>query len=207
MSTVTTKKAPTQGSARGSARIERAVHDRRLLVATADAMYNSKGIQFVAMDDLREATGLSLRAIYNLFPSKTTLILAVLDHRHHTFTEGFTSRLRNEPDPQQKLLAVYDYLAGWFDEGSFRGCGFINAFAEFGATEPSIAARVRSHKDSFQRVVARLVDEAGANPALAPQLAILAEGAQTTAAIAGNSDSAAHARAAAVVLIAAAVQR
>jgi hypothetical protein len=45
------------------------------------------------------------------------------------------------------------------------------------------------------------VAEAGGPPALAAQLAILAEGAQTTAAIAGTPEAAAQARAAAATLI------
>jgi hypothetical protein len=49
--------------------------------------------------------------------------------------------------------------------------------------------------------VARLVAEAGGPESLAPQLAILAEGAQTTAAIAGTKEAAGHARRAAETLI------
>ena len=43
--------------------------------------------------------------------------------------------------------------------------------------------------------------EAGVDVSLAPQLAILAEGAQTTAAIEGSPDAAGHARRAAETLI------
>jgi hypothetical protein len=64
-----------------------------------------------------------------------------------------------------------------------------------------VAEVVREHKRGFQRFVDQLVAEAGGPPPLGPQLAILAEGAQTTAAIAGAPDAAAHARAAAQTLI------
>lgn len=49
--------------------------------------------------------------------------------------------------------------------------------------------------------MAGLVDEAGGAPELAARLAILAEGAQTTAAITGTSAATATARRAAEVLI------
>lgn len=183
----------------------RALSAREQMIATADALYNSRGIQLVGMDDLRQATGLSLRAMYKMFPSKTALVLEVLDNRHRLWTDGLAARVQLESDPQHKLLAVYDYLAGWFADDTFRGCGFINAFAELGAVEPDIAARVRTHKESFQLYVAHLAQEAHARPDLAPQLAILAEGAQTTAAIAGTTDAAIHARQAAETLIAVAL--
>ena len=157
------------------------------------------------MDELRQATGLSLRAIYGMFASKHDLVLEVLDYRQQLWSEGLAHQVRHETHPQQKLLAVYDYLAGWFADDTFRGCGFINAFAELGAVEPEVAARVRLHKESFQMYVARLVQETQAHPDLAPQLAILAEGAQTTAAISGTIDAAIHARRAAEILITAAL--
>ncbi|MET1035364.1 MAG: hypothetical protein ABWX68_09030 [Arthrobacter sp.] len=47
--------------------------------------------------------------------------------------------------------------------------------------------------------------DAGGPAWLAPQLALLAEGAQTTAAISGTADAAGEARAAAEILVAAAL--
>src|SRR5690606_41699010 len=102
---------------------------------------------------------------------------------------------------RERLLAVYDFLAEWFTERDFRGCGFINAFGELGAASQRVAEAVREHKASFQRHVDRLVAEAGGPASLGPQLAILAEGAQTTAAISGNAEAAESAREAARTLI------
>jgi hypothetical protein len=64
-----------------------------------------------------------------------------------------------------------------------------------------VAAYAREHKRAFQAQLAGLVAGAGADPSLAPQLAILAEGAQTTAAIEGSPEAALHARRAAETLI------
>ena len=64
---------------------------------------------------------------------------------------------------------------------------------------------MRAHKAEFQARVAELVAEVGAPASLAAQLAILAEGAQVTAAIAGTSEAAVQARQAAAVLVDAAL--
>lgn len=105
---------------------------------------------------------------------------------------------------------MYDFLESWFGDETFRGCGFINAFGELGATSPAIAEIARDHKDSFQRFIADIAAHAVADAdraeELAAQLALLAEGAQTTAAIAGTADAAVHARRAAAVLIDAATR-
>ncbi len=174
---------------------------RRHVVETADDLYYARGIQAVGMDELRRASGLSLKRLYTLFPSKEQIVLAVLENRHELWTAGVTAKVGAAGSPTERLLAIYDYLADWFADDSFRGCGFINAFGELGAVSPAVADLAREHKADFQRYVAELVQAAGAPAELAPQLAILAEGAQTTAAIAGNADAAAHARRAAETLI------
>ena len=177
-------------------------HDQ--VVDAADALFYARGIRAVGMDDVRNAAGVSLKRLYALFPGKESLVLAVLRKRHAMWTEGLTAAVDMTEDPREKLLAVYDYLADWFAEDTFRGCGFINAFGELGPTSPEVAAYAREHKQSFQEQLAGLVAGAGFDPALAPQLAILAEGAQTTAAIEGSAEAAGHARRAAETLIAAA---
>jgi AcrR family transcriptional regulator len=183
---------------------EEATDPRQQVVDAADALFYARGIRAVGMDDVRSAAGVSLKRMYALFPGKESLVLAVLRKRHAMWTEGLTAAVDATEDPREKLLAVYDYLAEWFAEDSFRGCGFINAFGELGPTSPDVAAYAREHKRSFQEQLAGLVAGAGFDPALAPQLAILAEGAQTTAAIEGSSEAAMHARRAAETLIAAA---
>lgn len=178
---------------------------RDRVVAAADALFYARGIQSVGMDDVRTAAGVSLKRLYAEFPGKEALVLAVLDARHGIWEAGLSGALSGVDDPRRRLLAIFDFLAEWFTDDTFRGCGFINAFGELGATSPAVADAVRVHKQSFQDHVARLTADAGGDQALAAQLALLAEGAQTTAAIAGRADAARQARAAAEVLIDAAL--
>jgi len=178
---------------------------REQIVAAADRLFYTRGIQAVGMDAVRTEAGISLKRLYSLFPSKDALLIAVLHHRTAEWDDGLASTAAGATTPREKLLAVYDFLNGWFRTDDFRGCAFINSFGELGAISPDVADVARVQKATFQHYVADLVDEIGGPPALAAQLAILAEGAQTTAAISGTPDAAAHARAAALVLIDAAV--
>ncbi|NYG98536.1 TetR/AcrR family transcriptional regulator [Schumannella luteola] len=180
---------------------------REHVVEVADALYYARGVQAVGMDDLRSASGLSLRRLYGLFPSKESIVLEVLRRRHELWTSTLAAAVSAvaAEGPRAQLLATYDYLAVWFDDDDFRGCGFINTFGELGAASPAVAAAAREHKASFQAYMASLVDAAGGSADLAAQLAILAEGAQTTAAIAGTGEAAGQARRAAATLIDAAL--
>ncbi|MGM7667715.1 TetR/AcrR family transcriptional regulator [Microbacterium sp. A93] len=179
---------------------------RERILDAAEGLYYAKGYAAVGMDELRTAAGVSLKRVYTLFPSKNDIIIAVLARKHEEWESLLTGAVAVAgDDPRARLLAVYDFLEGWFCTDDFRGCAFINAFGELGGTTPEIAQIVREHKASFQQYMAGLVAEIGAPDALAAQLSILAEGAQSTAAISSDPRVAAQARGAAEVLIAAAM--
>lgn len=179
---------------------------RERILDAAEELYYAKGYAAVGMDELRTAAGVSLKRVYALFPSKNEIIKAVLARKHDEWESMLTSAVGAAgDDPRARLLAVYDFLQSWFGTDDFRGCAFINAFGELGGTTPEVAQIVREHKASFQAYMAELVSETGASEILAAQLSILAEGAQSTAAISADPQVAAQARGAAEVLIAAAV--
>jgi AcrR family transcriptional regulator len=176
---------------------DEAARDR--VLDAASRLFYARGIQAVGMDALRAEAGVSLKRLYHLFPAKEAIVEQVLRRGHSTWVEWLSSTTADTP--RDRLLAIYDVLARWFEQDDFRGCIFINSFGELGATEPRIADIVRAHKAWFQETVAGLVADAGAPSSLAHQLAILAEGAQTTAAISGSNESAKYARDAAETLI------
>lgn len=179
---------------------------RERILSAAEELYYRKGYAAVGMDELRAAAGVSLRRLYALFPAKTDIVTAVLARTHREWESGLSGAVAEAgADPRTRLLAVYGYLEDWFCTDDFRGCAFINAFGELGGTNPEVAQIVRSHKLSFQQYMAGLVAEAGAPVTLAAQLSILAEGAQSTAAISADPQVAVQAREAAEVLIDAAI--
>lgn len=179
---------------------------RERILAAAEDLYYRKGYAAVGIDELRQAAGVSLRRLYAIFPAKDDIIAAVLARKHREWETSLSGAVEDAgDDPRTRLLAVYDYLQDWFCADGFRGCVFINAFGELGGTHPAVAEIVRAHKASFQEYMAGLVASTGASPLLAAQLSILAEGAQSTAAISADPQVAVQARGAAEVLIDAAV--
>ncbi|GAA2074825.1 TetR/AcrR family transcriptional regulator [Pseudolysinimonas kribbensis] len=174
-------------------------HNR--IVDAAARLFYERGIHAVGMDAIRTEAGVSLKRLYGEFASKDELIAEVLRRRTEIWDAGIAAAAASAATPRERLLAIYDFLDGWFRTDDFRGCGFINAFGELGAGSPAVAEIARAQKERFQRYVGRLVRELGAPEQLGDQLALLAEGAQTTAAISGRPDAASHARAAAVTLI------
>lgn len=174
---------------------------RSSIIEAADGLYYAQGFRAVGMDALRQHTGFSLKRLYTLFPSKESIVLAVLDYRHHMLTEDITAAVGAVSTPRARLLAIYDYLAGWFRSETFRGCVFINAFGELATESPAVAVKAAEHKIDFRHYMEQLARDAGFSEKLGDQLMLLAEGAQTTAAITGDSSMALKARSAAEALM------
>lgn len=177
---------------------------RALVLDAADDAFYRHGFHAVSMATIRDASGISLKRLYGLFPSKDALAATVLERRHEAWTADVQAAVDAVAVAADRPLAIYDFLEDWFATDSFRGCAFVNAFAELGTQAPWVAQLAREHKLRFQRLIARLVADAGLPEDLGPQLMLLAEGAQTLAAITREPETATHARAAAERLIRAA---
>jgi AcrR family transcriptional regulator len=174
---------------------------RDLAVGTADRLIYERGIRSVGMDDIRDASGLSLKRLYRLFPAKEHLAEAALRHRDAAFAASLTARVEAVADPRERLLAVFDHLQAWFDEPDFRGCPFVNAWGEAGASGV-VADAVAAQKGELRAYLGRLVAAVdGLAPAVAGQLFILANGAMVAAATLDWPGAAAEARAAAAILV------
>ncbi|TDS86872.1 TetR/AcrR family transcriptional regulator [Nesterenkonia aurantiaca] len=174
---------------------------RQRIIEAADELYYAHGFRAVGMDALRQHARVSLKRLYTVFPSKESIVLAVLDYRHTMWADEIAAAVAQEGTPRARLLAIYDYLAGWFLSDSFRGCVFINAFGELATESPAVAIKAADHKREFRRFMEQLATEAGFSEELGDQLMLLAEGAQTTAAITGDSAMALKARRAAESLL------
>ncbi|MFJ8473464.1 TetR/AcrR family transcriptional regulator [Kitasatospora sp. NPDC094011] len=175
---------------------------RTRILDAAEELFYGQGVQAVGMDAVRAASGLTLRRVYQHFPSKNELVEAYLLRRDARWRASLAVHVaRAGGTPRDQLLSVFDWLGRWFAEPGFRGCAFVNSFGELGATSPAVAAAARHHKEEFAGFLAGLVEAVGAPPATALQLALLAEGAITVAAVHGDPSAAADARAAAGVLL------
>jgi AcrR family transcriptional regulator len=174
---------------------------REQALDAAEELFYGRGIQAVGMDAIRGASGVSLKRLYQLFPAKDQLIEAYLKRRDLRWRERLAAHVERREDPEERILAVFDWLRLWFGEPDFRGCAWINAYGELGAASPRVAAQVRAHKQAFRGYLADLVTDAELPAALAGQLFLLAEGAMVTAGITENADPAEQARQAAQLLL------
>ncbi|WP_128435791.1 TetR/AcrR family transcriptional regulator [Streptomyces cyaneus] len=176
---------------------------REQALDAAEKLFYGRGIQSVGMDDIRGASGVSLKRLYQLFPAKEQLVEAYLERRDVRWRGQLAAHVERQADPERRILTVFDWLEEWFGETDFRGCAWINSYGELGARSERVADQVRAHKRAFHDYLASLVAGAGLPETLTGQLFLLAEGAMVTAGITGSTRPAAQAREAVRSLLAA----
>ncbi|MFI0906636.1 TetR/AcrR family transcriptional regulator [Streptomyces sioyaensis] len=181
-------------------------HDeaRTRILDAAEKLFYERGVQSVGMDELRAAAGVSLKRLYQCFPAKHDLVEASLRRRDTRWRTALAAYVTDHADtPGARPLAVFDWLHDWFSAPDFRGCAFINSFGELGATSDGVARVAREHKSALLSYLTDLARDAEVTePAsVGRQLALLVDGAITTAAITGAPSAARQARTAAATLL------
>jgi AcrR family transcriptional regulator len=164
---------------------------REAVLDAAEQLFYTRGVQAVGMAEIRTAAGVSLKRLYQLFPSKDELLLAFLDRRDIAWRGRLAAYVADRGD---EPLAVFDWLMLWVREPGFRGCAWINVFGELGAVSPAVLDRVRAHKAAFRAYLKDLSPDGD-------HLMLIFEGATVTAAIMGNTEPAVLARTAAARLL------
>jgi AcrR family transcriptional regulator len=180
---------------------------RELLLETAWTLFCQNGYRAVGIDTVLAKAGVAKMTLYNHFASKEDLIAAAMAKKGAEILAAIDGIVAAAgKNPERRLLAVFDWLAGWFDSKDFTGCAFIKAVGEYTAAgdKPRQAAAV--YKQGLQDRLQVLAAEAGLkSPALlARQLMFIIDGATVHADMKASAACAPEARAAAKALIEAA---
>jgi AcrR family transcriptional regulator len=135
---------------------------RDRILDTAKRLFYRDGLRATGIDRIVAESGVAKMSLYRHFPSKDDLIAAFLDWRHDHWTAWFTAAVDTRIARGEGLAAVADVLGEWFAQEDFRGCAFINAVAETGATDdPRHREQAVRHKRDLERYLAGLATRLG----------------------------------------------
>ena len=129
---------------------------RQQLLAAAQAVFVANGYHAAAMDDIAERAGVSKPVLYQHFPGKLELYLALLDTQADALRDAVLAALASSPDNRERIHGV---LSAYFD--------FVDRDAEHGAfrlifetdlvNEPAVRDRVESVTEKTMTAVADTV--------------------------------------------------
>jgi AcrR family transcriptional regulator len=169
----------------------------RILDAASDLFY-ARGIRAVGVDLIALEAGTTKKTLYDRFGSKDGLVARYLARRAARWQRLVLEHVTGEPGPRARLGAVFDALERWH-AGQTRGCAFVNAYAELGATDEKTLEVVRAEKCWMRHLFVALAADAGAlePDATGATLHLLYEGALVLATAGGITTAVADARTAA----------
>ena len=156
------------------------------ILAVADQLFYEQGIGATGVNQLIDEASVAKASFYRHFPGKEDLVVAYLRHRLNAFAEGIERRVEAAKTPQDRVLALFDFIGDWLRETEYRGCAFQNAAAEFPESDSSPRRLVNEAKKSQQKMITELCQEAGL-PSAGDEIFLLIEGAISQAAITQDS--------------------
>jgi TetR/AcrR family transcriptional regulator, transcriptional repressor for nem operon len=137
------------------------------------ALFWNQGFQATSLAGLLAAMGISRSSFYAAFGDKRGLFVECLDLFARR-TMDLLARLRAEMSPVDALQAFFerDFAGARGARGQW-GCMLVSTVLEMAGVDDGLAAHASCHLDSVQRLFRTLIQDAGAAPALAEDLAAL----------------------------------
>ena len=164
---------------------------QRSVLRAADELFYAHGISGVVMSDIRDASGVSMRRLYALYPSKNELVAAWLTDRHDTWMAWFASSVeRHVSGGADPVLATFDAIAEWVTSPGYRGCAFINSLAETSDIDDTHRTIIAAHKRDLVEHLAQLAarDHSNAPSWLPAALAVIVDGAIVQCTVFASTD-------------------
>jgi TetR/AcrR family transcriptional regulator, transcriptional repressor for nem operon len=150
--------------------------DRSKAVNRALALFWRKGYQATTLADLLAAMGIGRSSFYAAFTDKRSLFVACLD-LFSTRTLDLLQRTRGEMPPVDALQRFFERnFVGAGGVGAVRshwGCMLVNTVLEMADVDSELAVRASAHLGEMQRVFQACLQDAGAKPARAEELAAM----------------------------------
>nr|WP_019545159.1 TetR/AcrR family transcriptional regulator [Streptomyces sulphureus] len=129
---------------------------RTQLLGAAQEVFVAHGYHAAAMDDIAERAGVSKPVLYQHFPGKLDLYLALLDQHCESLLNAVRTALASTSDNKQRVLATMDaYFAYVEDEGG----AFRLVFESDLTNEPAVRERVDKVSEDCAKAVSEVIGE------------------------------------------------
>ena len=124
------------------ARLPRSARRKQLLQA-AQEVFVANGYHAAAMDDIAERAGVSKPVLYQHFPGKLELYLALLDTQAEALNDGVLAALEGTSDNRDRIHRVLSAYFGFVDRDDHDGA-FRLIFESDLVNDPEVRSRVES---------------------------------------------------------------
>ncbi|MFD5320511.1 TetR/AcrR family transcriptional regulator [Streptomyces sp. NPDC127098] len=129
---------------------------RNQLLGAAQEVFVAQGYHAAAMDDIAVRAGVSKPVLYQHFPGKLELYLALLDQHCEALVQAVRRALASTNDNKQRIAATMD---AYFSYVEHEGGAFRLVFESDLTNEPSVRERVDQVSLDCAKLVSPLISE------------------------------------------------
>ncbi|MDQ2815374.1 MAG: TetR/AcrR family transcriptional regulator [Actinomycetota bacterium] len=129
---------------------------RRQLLDAALEVFVARGYHATAMDEIAERAGVSKPVLYQHFPGKLELYLALLDESVDTLVATVRDALRSNPDNKQRVAATF---GAYFEYVGGEGQAYRLVFESDLSNETAVRARLDRGQRECAAMVSQIVRE------------------------------------------------
>lgn len=129
---------------------------RRQLLGAAQQVFVSQGYHAAAMDEIAERAGISKPVLYQHFPSKLELYLALLDESVDALIDTVREALGSTTDNKQRVTATFSAYFGFVSsaDGAYR-----LVFESDLGNEPAVRAQLDRAMRECAELISRVIQE------------------------------------------------
>ena len=129
---------------------------RRQLLGAAQEVFVSQGYHAAAMDEIAERAGISKPVLYQHFPSKLELYLALLDESVDALIETMRNALGSTNDNKQRVAATF---GAYFDFVAGPGEAYRLVFESDLSNEPAVRERLDRAMQACAEMISQVIKE------------------------------------------------
>jgi AcrR family transcriptional regulator len=126
------------------------------LLDAASEVFASKGYHAAAMDDIADAAGVSKPVLYQHFPSKLDLYLALLDHSCDRLVEVVEEALASTDENADRVIAT---VAAFYEFVSSEGSDFRFVFESDLTSDDAVQRRLSRVNAEISEAIAEVIAE------------------------------------------------
>src|ERR687890_1378986 len=158
----------TEAPAHRGVRLSRGARRAQLLVAARD-VFAAHGYHAAAMDDIAERAGVSKPVLYQHFPGKLELYLALLDTHCDAIIAKVRSAMLATPDNKERVSGA---VRAYFDFVDHEGEAFRLVFESDLRNDPAVRQRVeRVERGCISAITDTIMSDTGVSKSRAELLA------------------------------------
>ena len=130
------------------------------ILKTVDRLFYEQGYLATGINQIIAEAKVAKASFYQHFPSKEALVLEYIEAHNSKFFQQLRQLEKQFPQPKDKILALFDYLAEIAQKSECRGCSFMNIAVEFSEPECQVRQLISQFKTDFRVYIEQIVKNA-----------------------------------------------